>query len=123
MANPTEHHTKAEELLALARTYPHNSAARLATLTEAQVHATLYLSDLTAAIAAPVRFNLGTVPDAVHTGTHYITQALNIPLAEAAKPDADDHGTPPIPEVDAALKAPAKPRRTRKATPAKEADK
>ncbi|QNJ56549.1 hypothetical protein SEA_NIOBE_49 [Arthrobacter phage Niobe] len=43
MATPTEHRATAEKLLALATTYPHNSAARLATLTEAQVHAVLAL--------------------------------------------------------------------------------
>ncbi|QIN94450.1 hypothetical protein SEA_KAYLISSA_52 [Arthrobacter phage Kaylissa] len=44
MATRNEHRTKAEELLALGRTYPHNSAARLATFTEAQVEALLALA-------------------------------------------------------------------------------
>lgn len=44
MATPTEHRAQAEKLLALALTYPHNSAARLATLTEAQVHAVLAMA-------------------------------------------------------------------------------
>lgn len=48
MATPTEHRTKAEELLALARTYPHNSAARLATFAEAQVEALLALGSVDA---------------------------------------------------------------------------
>ncbi|QOP65108.1 hypothetical protein PQE12_gp48 [Arthrobacter phage Adumb2043] len=43
MATPSEHRSKAEELLALGRTYPHNSAARLATFAEAQVEALLAL--------------------------------------------------------------------------------
>ncbi|WGH21122.1 hypothetical protein SEA_CASSIA_49 [Arthrobacter phage Cassia] len=38
-----EHRARAEELLALSKTYPHQSAARLAALTEAQVHAVLSL--------------------------------------------------------------------------------
>lgn len=85
MTTPTEHRSTAEKLLALAKTYPHNSAARLATLTEAQVHAVLAL--------AP----------------------------------QDEVGTPAVPEIDAQLTADAVPtkgpaaRRTRKATPAKEA--
>ncbi|UJQ86840.1 hypothetical protein PQE16_gp50 [Arthrobacter phage Reedo] len=79
MATPTEHRAKAEELLSKARNYAPSSAARLATLAEAQVHAILAL------------------------------------------PATDEVGTPPIPEIDAQLKAPA--RRTRKATPAKEAAK
>lgn len=44
MATPHEHRTKAEKLLALANTYPPSSAARLAALTEAQVHAVLALA-------------------------------------------------------------------------------
>lgn len=121
MASPTEHRTKAEELLALGLRYPHNSAARVATLTEAQVHATLYAAEITALAAAPQRF---IVPDVEHTGTNYITQAMNIPLEAALAPEVDDHGTPTVPEVDEALKEAAKPaRRTRKATTAKEAAK
>lgn len=42
----TEHRARAEELLALSKTYPHQSAARLAALTEAQVHAILALDHL-----------------------------------------------------------------------------
>ncbi|WVX88039.1 hypothetical protein SEA_TFORTROY_51 [Arthrobacter phage TforTroy] len=38
-----QHRARAEELLALSKTYPHQSAARLAALTEAQVHAVLSL--------------------------------------------------------------------------------
>jgi hypothetical protein len=118
MADPTENHTKATELLALAKTYPHNSAARLATLTEAHVHATLYLADLTAAIAAPVRIQLG--PEGVRAHEALIEKLANEPAPIFA---ADDHGTPPVPEVDAALKTPAKPRRTRKAPTAKDTEK
>lgn len=44
MATRNDHRSKAEELLALGRTYPHNSAARLATFTEAQVEALLALT-------------------------------------------------------------------------------
>ncbi|WGH21231.1 hypothetical protein SEA_OBITOO_55 [Arthrobacter phage ObiToo] len=38
-----EHRARAEELLALSKTYPHQSAARLAALAEAQVEAVLSL--------------------------------------------------------------------------------
>ncbi|QHB36636.1 hypothetical protein SEA_ADOLIN_54 [Arthrobacter phage Adolin] len=59
MASPTEHRTSAETLLERASRHALTDPARLVLLSEAQVHATLYLSDLTAAIAAPVRINLG----------------------------------------------------------------
>lgn len=90
MATRNDHRSKAEELLALGRTYPHNSAARLATFTEAQVEALLALA---------------------------VTE--------------DAYGTQSAPEIDAQLaesiegkiEATKAPRRTRKAAPAKEADK
>ncbi|WNO26069.1 hypothetical protein SEA_WILDWEST_50 [Arthrobacter phage Wildwest] len=90
MATRKDHRSKAEELLALGRTYPHNSAARLATFTEAQVEALLALT---------------------------VTE--------------DVYGTQSAPEIDAQLvesiegkiEATKAPRRTRKAAPAKEADK
>lgn len=44
MATPSEHRTTAEKLLDLAATYPPSSAARLAALAEAQVHAVLALA-------------------------------------------------------------------------------
>jgi hypothetical protein len=43
VTTPTEHRAKAEQLLELARSYAPSSAARLATLAEAQVHAILAL--------------------------------------------------------------------------------
>lgn len=90
MATPKDHRSKAEELLALGRTYPHNSAARLATFTEAQIEALLALA---------------------------VTE--------------DAYGTPTVAEIDSQLaeategkiEATKAPRRTRKAAPAKEADK
>ncbi|WNN94008.1 hypothetical protein SEA_NITRO_52 [Arthrobacter phage Nitro] len=48
MATPSEHRSKAEELLALGRTYPHNSSARLATFAEAQIEALLALGSVDA---------------------------------------------------------------------------
>jgi hypothetical protein len=102
VATPTEHRTKAEELLAQARTYGPSAAARLSTLAEAQVHATLYLADLTAAIAAPQRI--------------VVNQTL----------PAGDFKPSPAPIVaaeDTTDGTPAPKRRTRKATTAKETDK
>lgn len=108
MASPEHHRSTAEALLAKATGYAPSSAPRLAYLAEAQVHATLALADLTAAIAAPARFSPGLEP-VEYKGTNYITQALAIPVEEAAKPDAE------------VIEAPAPKRRTRKApTTAKE---
>lgn len=57
MATTNAHRTKAEELLALSRTYPPSSAVRLATLTEAQVEALLALTVTEDAYGTP------TVPE------------------------------------------------------------
>lgn len=120
MATPKDHRSKAEELLALGRTYPHNSAARLATFTEAQVEALLAL----AALQGP---SVLRIPESMELAPEEIAALADSRLIVTTDPavtlgTADDHGTPPVPEVDEALKAPAKARRTRKAAPAKEAE-
>jgi hypothetical protein len=53
MATPAEHVAEANRLLDLSATYPPSAAARLATLTEAQLHATLALAPQAAPKVAP----------------------------------------------------------------------
>lgn len=89
MATPTEHRSTAEKLLALALTYPHNSAARLATLTEAQVHAVL-------ALAPTDDFGTPAVPeidaqltaDAVPTKGPAARRSRKAPTAKATEEEA-----------------------------------
>lgn len=107
MASPEHHRTTVDDLLAKAKGYGPSAPARLAVLAEAQIHATLYLAELTAAIAAPVKIQLGAeqiVPESFQPSPGPIF--------------VHDDGTP-VPEAP----APAK-RRTRKAPSApKEAEK
>lgn len=117
---PTDHRETALSLLEKANNYAVNSAARIVTLTEAQVHATLALT-------------AATVVNIVQTervGDVEVTTGETRPVEDA-------FGTPPVPEVTEALTKeakyaaldaiadlgddttpPVKPRRTRKA-PAK----
>lgn len=88
------HTVKAEGLLALAGSYSANSPARLTTLVEAQVHATLAVRH---AVEPP------TIPD------EEVDQLLGRLVVN------DPYGTPPVPEVEEAVTPAPKPRRTRKA--------
>lgn len=100
MATPTERVENAEKLLDKARTYTANSPVRLALLTEAQV-------ELMLAFATPPKLE---VPDLDLSPEEVIKLAQSPILA--------------VPEEPAEA-APKKitTRRTRKATPAKEAEK
>jgi len=63
MASPEHHRSTVDDLLAKAKGYGPSAPARLAVLAEAQIHATLYLAEITAAIAAPQRIVVNqTIP-------------------------------------------------------------
>lgn len=68
MANPHAHRLVADELLGMALENAVTSPVRLAYLAEAQVHATLYLADVTAAAHTPRVVNLTaeTIGTTVH---------------------------------------------------------
>lgn len=92
-----QHRARAEELLALSKTYPHQSAARLAALTEAQVHAVLSL------------------PTADDFGTPAVT-AVDSALIDATL--AQDAAVKAAQEAQEEAPAPKPQRRTRKAASA-----
>lgn len=93
MASPEHHRSTVEELLAKAKGYGPSAPARLATLAEAQIHATLYLAEITAAIAAPVRIQLPAEPLDGFEGDFKPTPGLLIPAPEEAPAPAPKRRT------------------------------